>query len=136
MWRKQRLTARDELNALSYLDGVIRESLRLNSPVPGTVRNAVQAVEVPLGVPVQDRYGNTISSVKLAKGTTLFVRESPLLDLSFSCLPLPALQSVLCPPGHPLLRSSLCPLLASYLCLTNNSNPQHQRLDRGLGSRR
>ena len=70
-----RLTCREELNALPYLDGVIREGLRLCSPVPGTVRNTVQAAEIPLGVPVQDRYGKTISSVKVAKGTTMFIRK-------------------------------------------------------------
>lgn len=75
------LTHRDELNALPYLDAVIREGLRLYSPVPGTVRNTTRAVEIPLGVPVQDRHGKTISSVHVKKGTTMFIRTSQL------CLP-------------------------------------------------
>jgi len=66
---------RDELNALPYLDAVIREGLRLYAPVPSTIRNATQDVEIPLGVPIQDRYGKTLSSVRLNKGTTMLIRE-------------------------------------------------------------
>ena len=61
---------------MPYLDAVIRESLRLCAPAPSTVREAVQDVVIPLGEPIVDKYGKTISSVTVGKGTTLFVRES------------------------------------------------------------
>ena len=47
----------DELNALPYLDMVVKEVLRLHAPVAGTVRSAVKDDEIPCGRPYKDRYG-------------------------------------------------------------------------------
>jgi cytochrome P450 len=56
----------DELNALPYLDAVVRETLRVHAPVPATMRVAAQDDIVPLGTPFVDRKGretNVIESV-------------------------------------------------------------------------
>lgn len=73
--RSSRADYRDELNALPYLDAVVREGLRLLPPAPSTIREAVRDVIVPLGQPITDRNGKTHTSVKLARGSTLFIRE-------------------------------------------------------------
>ena len=53
----------DELNALSYLDSVVRESLRLNPAIPGTTRIAVRDEEIPVGGGYVDRNGVKRSSI-------------------------------------------------------------------------
>ena len=58
------------------MDAVIREVLRLNPPVPSTIRCAAQDTIIPLGQPARGRNGQLIESVNLRKGTTLFIRES------------------------------------------------------------
>lgn len=47
----------DELNALPYLDAVVRETLRIHSPVPSTLRVAVKDDILPLSTPVTDKNG-------------------------------------------------------------------------------
>lgn len=47
----------DELSSLPYLDCVIRETLRVHSPVPSTVRVAVKDDVIPLERPFVDRGG-------------------------------------------------------------------------------
>jgi hypothetical protein len=47
----------DELNALSYLDSVVRETMRLHSPAPLTVRLATEDDVLPLQTPVMDKLG-------------------------------------------------------------------------------
>lgn len=47
----------DELNALTYLDAVIREAMRLHSPVPTTIRLATEDDVLPLQTPVVDKFG-------------------------------------------------------------------------------
>ena len=49
----------DELNSLPYLDAVVRETLRLHSPVPFTIRVAMQDDCLPLSEPFVDRKGVT-----------------------------------------------------------------------------
>ncbi|KAF8513725.1 cytochrome P450 [Hysterangium stoloniferum] len=63
----------DEINALPYLDGVVRETLRLYSPVPSTVRVATQDDVVPLGVPVKDKNGILRNELRVKKGDTMFL---------------------------------------------------------------
>lgn len=66
----------EQLNSLPYLDCVIREALRLLPPAPSTIREAETDVIIPLGKPAQDRNGNTITSVHVSRGTTIFIRKS------------------------------------------------------------
>lgn len=47
----------DELNSLPYLDAVIRETLRLWTPVPGTHRVATEDSVIPLSQPFVDLAG-------------------------------------------------------------------------------
>ncbi|KAI0260279.1 cytochrome P450 [Gloeopeniophorella convolvens] len=63
----------DELNALSYLEGVIREALRLYAPVSNTQRIAVCDAEIPLQKPFVDRHGVTRASVRVAEGDVVTI---------------------------------------------------------------
>lgn len=53
----------DELNALPYLDAVVRESLRIYAPVPSTIRVATQDDVLPLEKPFKDRNGVLCDSI-------------------------------------------------------------------------
>ena len=47
----------EELSALPYLDMVVRESLRVYSPLSFTFREAVEDDAIPVGEPYRDRHG-------------------------------------------------------------------------------
>ncbi len=47
----------DELNALPYLEAVVRESSRLHPAIPYTMRSAVKDDVVPLSDPYTDVHG-------------------------------------------------------------------------------
>jgi hypothetical protein len=47
----------DELNRMTYLDYVTRETLRLHSPVPNTIREPTKDTVIPLSEPFIDRHG-------------------------------------------------------------------------------
>ncbi len=53
----------DELNALPYLDAVVRETLRIHPPVASTMRVATKDDILPLSEPVKDRNGNILDSI-------------------------------------------------------------------------
>ena len=53
----------EQLNSLPYLEGVVRESLRLHSPVSFSQRVATDDMVIPLQKPFTDKHGvlqNTI----------------------------------------------------------------------------
>ncbi|KAK7053769.1 cytochrome P450 [Favolaschia claudopus] len=60
------------VNELPYLDATVHEVLRLHPPVPETVRIAGCDDVIPLGTPVVTPSGETISSIAIAQGTTVF----------------------------------------------------------------
>jgi hypothetical protein len=57
----------DQLNALPYLEGVVREVLRLYAPVSNTLRMAVQDAEIPLQKPFKDNCGIMQSSIRCVR---------------------------------------------------------------------
>ncbi|KAF7353805.1 hypothetical protein MVEN_01066000 [Mycena venus] len=69
----------DELNALPYLDCVVRETLRIHAPVPATMRVAVQDDIVPLAQPFTDIHGTVHETLKVTKGQTIMI---PILALN------------------------------------------------------
>ncbi|KAJ6580333.1 cytochrome P450 [Mycena sp. CBHHK59/15] len=56
---------------LPYLDATVNEVLRLHPPVTETLRVAGQDDVIPLGTPVVTPSGETISSITIAKGTSV-----------------------------------------------------------------
>ena len=54
----------DELNALPYLDAVLREVLRLYAPVPNTVRVATRDDVIPVSKPFMDRYNRIQTGIR------------------------------------------------------------------------
>jgi cytochrome P450 len=47
----------DELNTLPMLDKILREALRLYTPVSATMRQAAEDTVIPLGKPIIDKNG-------------------------------------------------------------------------------
>jgi len=71
----------DELSALPYLDTVVRETLRVHSPVPSSVRVAMKDDVIPLNTPFIDKNGLTQHGVRVSKGDTIFI---PILAINRS----------------------------------------------------
>ncbi|KAF8581822.1 cytochrome P450 [Ramaria rubella] len=68
----------EELNALPYLDSVIRETLRLYSPVSSTIRMATKDDIIPLGTPFTDKRGQLRHEILIKKGDIIFIPILPL----------------------------------------------------------
>ncbi|TDL20680.1 cytochrome P450 [Rickenella mellea] len=60
-----------ELDALPYLDAVVRETLRLHAAVPSTIREAVVDDVIPLSEPFKDRKGQLRYEIPVTKGETI-----------------------------------------------------------------
>ncbi|KAJ7073332.1 cytochrome P450 [Mycena belliarum] len=69
----------DVLNALPYLDCVVRETLRIHAPVGSTVRQATQDDVVPLATPFTDVYGKVHETLNVSKGQTFII---PILAMN------------------------------------------------------
>ncbi|KAI9068652.1 cytochrome P450 [Trametes sanguinea] len=69
----------DQLNSLPYLDAVVRETLRIHAPVPSTMRIATADDVIPVEEPFIDRYGKLQNSIRVSKGTPIFI---PILSLN------------------------------------------------------
>jgi hypothetical protein len=54
----------EQLNTLPYLEAVVRETLRLYSPVGATQRIAMHDAEIPLQQPFKDKHGVLQSTVR------------------------------------------------------------------------
>ncbi|TFK35548.1 cytochrome P450 [Crucibulum laeve] len=75
------LPTMDELNALPYLDAVVREALRVHAPVPFTMREAMKDDIVPLETPFVGLNGITHNEVRITKGESVMI---PLLAVNRS----------------------------------------------------
>ncbi|KAI0267369.1 cytochrome P450 [Gloeopeniophorella convolvens] len=71
----------DQLNSLKYLDCVLREALRLHSPVNNTQRDAVVDTVIPLSKPFFDKKGIARHELRVKKGDTLTI---PIRELNRS----------------------------------------------------
>ncbi|KAJ7063670.1 cytochrome P450 [Mycena amicta] len=69
----------DEINALPYLDCVVRETMRIYAPVPSTVREATQDDVVPLATPFTDLNGVVHDTLRVTKGQTIMI---PILAMN------------------------------------------------------
>ncbi|KAF8199203.1 cytochrome P450, partial [Mycena galopus ATCC 62051] len=69
----------DELNSLSYLESVIREVMRLYSPVPSLERMAMKDDVLPLSQPYVDKAGKSHDSLLIPKGQTIHI---PIADVN------------------------------------------------------
>ncbi|KAG8855330.1 hypothetical protein FRB96_007128 [Tulasnella sp. 330] len=63
----------EELNALPYLDAVIKEDLRVNAVVSAVIREAARDDVIPLSTPMIDRNGVTRNEVRIGKGDSVFL---------------------------------------------------------------
>jgi cytochrome P450 len=54
----------DELQALPYLDAVVRETLRVHAPVSGTMRVPEHDDVIPLSEPITDKQGVSHSEIR------------------------------------------------------------------------
>ncbi|KAJ6594757.1 cytochrome P450 [Mycena capillaripes] len=69
----------DDLNALHYLDCVIRETLRLHAPVTQSARVAMCDDVIPLSTPYVDAHGNIQESFRIIKNQPVVI---PILALN------------------------------------------------------
>ncbi|KAJ7750274.1 cytochrome P450 [Mycena metata] len=69
----------DELNALSYLDCVVKETMRIHAPVPSSMRTAIQDDIVPLSQSFTDIHGVVHDTLKITKGQTIMI---PILAMN------------------------------------------------------
>lgn len=59
--------------ALPYLDKFVKELFRLDPATPGVVRVAHKSAVLPLATPVKGRDGRMMDSVRVQKGTNIFI---------------------------------------------------------------
>ncbi|KIY68833.1 cytochrome P450 [Cylindrobasidium torrendii FP15055 ss-10] len=63
----------DELNALPYLDAVLRETLRLHAPVVFTERVSAKDDILPLSEPIKDRNGKMLDGIRVQAGDLILI---------------------------------------------------------------
>ncbi|KAJ7473306.1 cytochrome P450 [Mycena latifolia] len=68
----------DALNALPYLENIVKEVLRLHAPIGFTTREAMRDDVIPLRRPYMDSKGQAHDSIVVAKGQLIYV---PILGI-------------------------------------------------------
>ncbi|KIK04023.1 hypothetical protein K443DRAFT_676331 [Laccaria amethystina LaAM-08-1] len=71
----------EELNALPYLDAVVRETLRLHAPVSSTARQAMKDDVIPLAIPFTDKKGVVHHEIRIKKGQSFSI---PIIQINRS----------------------------------------------------
>lgn len=69
----------ETLNALPFLDNVVRETLRYTPPATCTAREAAKDTTLPLTWPVRGRDGSLIETLPVKKGSYFLICEVPVL---------------------------------------------------------
>ncbi|KAI0083795.1 cytochrome P450 [Irpex rosettiformis] len=69
----------EQLQALPYLDMVVKESLRYHAPVPMTVRTAINDDIIPCSMTYTDRHGVRRDHIPVAKGDIIII---PILAMN------------------------------------------------------
>jgi cytochrome P450 len=68
--------SQEELSALDrlpLLDAIVRETLRVHPPVPGTMRVAVRDDVIPVSKPYIDKYGKLHDTIRISKGEHVII---------------------------------------------------------------
>jgi len=68
----------DQLNALTYLDMVIRETMRMYPPFKANSRVSAKDDILPLAKPIIDRRGNMLSSISIQEGQVVIIPLSAI----------------------------------------------------------
>ncbi|WVQ71929.1 hypothetical protein IAR50_001471 [Cryptococcus sp. DSM 104548] len=63
----------EQIDELPYLDAVVKEIMRCNPSLPGTVRTATRDDIIPLAVPVKMSDGATANEIRIRKGQLVHV---------------------------------------------------------------
>ncbi|KII84094.1 hypothetical protein PLICRDRAFT_46431 [Plicaturopsis crispa FD-325 SS-3] len=63
----------DSVQRLSYLDAVVKEGLRLHSPLPQPERIALQDDVIPLSMPIRTEGGTILDSIRVSKGQAFYL---------------------------------------------------------------
>ncbi|KAL1409295.1 hypothetical protein Q8F55_003274 [Vanrija albida] len=63
----------DQLNSLPYLDKVVHEVLRVDSPVMATIRVPEKDCVLPISKPIMGTDGKLIESIHVKKGTSIYI---------------------------------------------------------------
>jgi len=71
----------EDLNALPYLDQVVREGLRVHAPITSTMRAAGKDDVIPLSAPIYDRKGRAMSEIRIKKGDVITIPIAPINQL-------------------------------------------------------
>ncbi|KAJ7629036.1 cytochrome P450 [Roridomyces roridus] len=69
----------NDLNALPYLENVVRETMRLHTPVVFNTRVAMRDDMLPLSTPYVDRFGKKYDSLPIPKGQMFYI---PILGVN------------------------------------------------------
>ena len=83
----------DQLNALPYLDMVMRETLRVHAPVPSTMRVAMKDDVLPLSKPFTNRKGNVHEGIRLVA----FFLEGRFISVHLFCCRVSKGQTLIIP---------------------------------------
>lgn len=71
----------EQINTFPYLEGVVREALRLYAPVSGTQRVSMHDAEIPLQKPFTDKHGVLQSTVRCGISTSMYGAQVRVADI-------------------------------------------------------